>query len=118
MFILFDFVIHNPKHPETKTNLAFLDVAAGHFSRLELASEGAFPCLILSEFTHIARQHVQDIISGKNPSPPDPTTEHNIQKSATLAPNSGHSGDSSVTATVSDSDSYDAAANAYLQYSG
>lgn len=60
LFILFDFVVHNPAHAETRLNLAFLDVAAGHLSSLEVSSGGALPGSLLAEFAHIARQHVQD----------------------------------------------------------
>ncbi|KAL1629747.1 hypothetical protein SLS56_005270 [Neofusicoccum ribis] len=77
LFILFDFVIHNPGHAETKVNLAFLDVAAGHFSRLEFASGGSLPSSLLSEFTHIARQHVQDVASGKRSISPGVMTANN-----------------------------------------
>ncbi|RFU24825.1 hypothetical protein B7463_g11512, partial [Scytalidium lignicola] len=63
LFILFDFVIHNPHHPETKKNLAFLDIVAGYFTRLEFSSEGTLPSALLAEFTHFARQYVQDIQS-------------------------------------------------------
>lgn len=63
LFILFDFVIHNPTHHETKSNLALLDVVAGYFSRLEYATEGSLPSSILAEFSHIARQFVNEIQS-------------------------------------------------------
>ncbi|KAL1982398.1 hypothetical protein VTN96DRAFT_1368 [Rasamsonia emersonii] len=65
LFILFDFVVHNPSHPETNTNLALLDVAAGYFSRLEYATGGSLPSSLLSDFAHIARQFVRDVQSGK-----------------------------------------------------
>ena len=63
LFILFDFVVHNPTHPETKSNLSLLGVAAGYFCRLEYASGGSLPSSLLSEFAHIARQYVQDLES-------------------------------------------------------
>ncbi|KAL1990980.1 hypothetical protein VTN49DRAFT_5484 [Thermomyces lanuginosus] len=63
LFILFDFVVHNPTHPETGTNLALLDVAAGYFSRLEYATGGSLPSSLLSDFSHIARQYVRDVQS-------------------------------------------------------
>jgi len=77
LFILFDLVIHNPTHPETRNNLAFLDVAAGYFSRLEYATGGSLPSSLLSEFAHIARQYVRDVQS-RLPGP---------LASATAAPN-------------------------------
>ncbi|PYH69236.1 Zn(II)2Cys6 transcription factor [Aspergillus vadensis CBS 113365] len=60
LFILFDFVIHNPMHPETPNNLSLLDVAAGHFSLLEYKSGGFVPASLLTEFAHIARQYIRD----------------------------------------------------------
>ncbi|BDD59561.1 hypothetical protein MAP00_004757 [Monascus purpureus] len=60
LFILFDFVIHNPFHPETSTNLALLGVAVGHFSRLDYATRGSLPCSILSDFAHLAHHFVRD----------------------------------------------------------
>lgn len=63
LFILFDFVVHNPNHRETRSNLALLDVAAGYFSRLEYATGGSLPSSLLSDFAHIARQFVRDVQS-------------------------------------------------------
>ncbi|CAG8905862.1 unnamed protein product [Penicillium egyptiacum] len=60
LFILFDFVIHNPTHPETRNNLSLLDVVAGHFSLLDYKSGGFLPASLLTEFAHIARQYVKD----------------------------------------------------------
>ena len=64
LFILFDFVVHNPTHPDTKSNLPLLGIVAGYFCRVELASAGALQSSLLSEFAHIARDYVQDIESG------------------------------------------------------
>lgn len=61
LFILFDLVIHNPTHPETNNNLALLDVASGHFSRIEYATSGTLPGSLVSEFAHIARDFVRDV---------------------------------------------------------
>lgn len=59
LFILFDFVVHNPSHPETQSNLSLLGIAAGYFYRLEYASGGSLPSSLLSDFAHIAWQYVQ-----------------------------------------------------------
>ncbi|KAB8273783.1 cytochrome P450 [Aspergillus minisclerotigenes] len=67
LFLLFDFVIHNPTHSETKTNLAMLDIVSGHFALVEHASNGSLPCSLVSEFAHIARQHVRDVNGGRGP---------------------------------------------------
>lgn len=61
MFILFDFVVHNPRHVETKDNLSLLEVAAGHFSLQEYKSKGAMPSSLAGEFAHIARQYVRGV---------------------------------------------------------
>ncbi|KAE8394952.1 hypothetical protein BDV23DRAFT_178941 [Aspergillus alliaceus] len=61
LFILFNFVIHNPTHPETRNNLSLLDVAAGHFSLFDYKSGGFIPASLLTEFAHIARQYVKDL---------------------------------------------------------
>jgi hypothetical protein len=58
VFVLFDFVIHNPAHRETESNIAFLDQAAAYFSQLDYASKGALPGSIISSFAGIARQYI------------------------------------------------------------
>lgn len=73
LMILFDLVIHNPNHPETSLSLALLDIAGGHFSRLEFASKGALPGSLISEFAHIARQYVSDIRAPKERREPAPS---------------------------------------------
>lgn len=61
--MLFDSVVHNPRQPETYSNLALLDMAAGHFSRLEYCSNGTLPGSLISEFSHVARTYVNGIQS-------------------------------------------------------
>ncbi|KAI2777467.1 hypothetical protein F4815DRAFT_480894 [Daldinia loculata] len=61
LFVLFDLVVTNPKHAETATNLALLDMGGGHFSRLEYASGGGLPGSLIGEFAHIAREYVNTI---------------------------------------------------------
>lgn len=58
LMILFDLVVHNPDHPETSFSLALLDIASGHFSRLEFASNGTLPGSLVAQFAHLARQYV------------------------------------------------------------
>ncbi|KAF2994322.1 hypothetical protein E8E14_001319 [Neopestalotiopsis sp. 37M] len=57
-FTLFDLVINNSSHPGTAGNLALLNIAGGHFSRIEYASDGHLPGSLIAEFTHIAREYV------------------------------------------------------------
>ncbi|PYH42889.1 fungal specific transcription factor domain-containing protein [Aspergillus saccharolyticus JOP 1030-1] len=66
LMILFDLVVHNPTHAETGLSLALLDMAGGHFSRIEYASKGALPGSLVAEFAHLARQYVSDVRSGKS----------------------------------------------------
>ncbi|KAF6518502.1 hypothetical protein HZS61_002580 [Fusarium oxysporum f. sp. conglutinans] len=61
LFVLFDQVISNPKSPDTRSNLALLDIAGGHFARIEFASGGSLPCSLISEFTYIAREYVNQL---------------------------------------------------------
>ncbi|KAJ5960261.1 uncharacterized protein N7479_007411 [Penicillium vulpinum] len=58
LMILFDLVVHNPEHPEASLSLALLDIASGHFSRLEFASNGTLPGSLVAQFAHLARQYV------------------------------------------------------------
>ncbi|KAF4831481.1 putative transcriptional regulatory protein [Colletotrichum tropicale] len=60
-FVLFDLVIHNPRQQQATSNLALLDIAAGHASQLEYVSEGAIPGSIIGEFVHIARTYVGEV---------------------------------------------------------
>ncbi|EHA28163.1 hypothetical protein ASPNIDRAFT_43524 [Aspergillus niger ATCC 1015] len=61
LFVIFDFVIHNPLHKETATNISFLDIAAGYFSRWEISKKDSLPASSVAEFSHIARQFVRDV---------------------------------------------------------
>ncbi|KAM9875304.1 hypothetical protein VDGE_00668 [Verticillium dahliae] len=60
LFVVFDFVIHSPLHVNTPSHLALLDMAGGHFSRIEYRSQGYLPGSLISEFAHIARDYVND----------------------------------------------------------
>jgi hypothetical protein len=42
-----------------------MDIASGHFSRIEYASNGSLPGSLISEFTHIAREYVNAVSLGK-----------------------------------------------------
>ncbi|RNJ52781.1 hypothetical protein D7B24_002890 [Verticillium nonalfalfae] len=49
-----------PLHVNTPSHLALLDMAGGHFSRIEYRSQGYLPGSLISEFAHIAREYVND----------------------------------------------------------
>ena len=66
LFILFDFVVHNPFHPETSTNVNSLEIAGSYFNRLEYATKGSLPCSLVAEFTFIARQFVHEVQSSNS----------------------------------------------------
>ncbi|KAH7308924.1 hypothetical protein B0I35DRAFT_440994 [Stachybotrys elegans] len=59
MFIIFDFVIHNPLHAETRKNLSYLDIVAAHYARLDLLAQGTIHDAKVVEFTSIARLYVE-----------------------------------------------------------
>jgi len=61
MFIVFDFVIHNPLHAETKKNLSYLDIVAAHYARLDLLAQGTIHDAKVAEFTSIARLYVETL---------------------------------------------------------
>lgn len=89
LFILFDFIVQNPHHADTRSNLTLLDIASGHFSQLEHVSAGSLPGNHLSEFAHIARRYVQEL-PAPAPSPAGPgmgqptTTLEFTQRDASL----------------------------------
>ncbi|KKZ64815.1 hypothetical protein EMCG_09286 [[Emmonsia] crescens] len=57
LFILFDLIIHNPFHRESRTNMSLLDSAAGYFVLIGNASNQEVPGNIVLEFAHIAREY-------------------------------------------------------------
>jgi hypothetical protein len=61
MFIVFDFVVHNPLHAETRKNLSYLDIIAAHYARLDLLAQGTFHEAKVAEFTSIARLYVESL---------------------------------------------------------
>ena len=74
LFVVFDFVIHNPIHSETERNLLLLDQVAGYFTLLDHASRGTLPGSIMSEFVGIARQYVAQVRQKE----PTATSRHTI----------------------------------------
>ncbi|EAW15389.1 uncharacterized protein NFIA_047240 [Aspergillus fischeri NRRL 181] len=85
LMILFDLVIHNPQHPETNLSLALLDIASGHFSRIEVASKAALPGSLIAEFAHLARQYVSDIRGARDRQRAGATAEQRSAEAATNA---------------------------------
>lgn len=63
-FILFDFIIHDPTHDKTRSNLSLLGIAAGYFCSLEYASGGALQTSLLSDIAHIARDYIHNVDRG------------------------------------------------------
>lgn len=61
LFVLFDFVIHNPHHARTEENIALLDAASRYFGVIDSASKGALPGGIISEFAGIAGRYVSSV---------------------------------------------------------
>lgn len=63
VFILFDFIVHNPLHPETKQNLSLLGAASGYFCRLEYTSDGKIQSRDVTVLVDIATQYIRDVES-------------------------------------------------------
>lgn len=63
VFIIFDFVIHNPGHKETPHNINLLDTAAEFFGQIDYASQEVLPGDVISRFTGIAREYVVNLSS-------------------------------------------------------
>ncbi|KAF4435193.1 transcriptional regulatory [Fusarium acutatum] len=55
MFTVFDFVMHNPLHAETRKNLSYLDIVAAHYARFDLLAQVTIHDAKVAEFTSIAR---------------------------------------------------------------
>ncbi|KAG5807522.1 hypothetical protein H9Q74_010699 [Fusarium xylarioides] len=94
LFLLFDHVISNPKSPDTRSNLALLNIAGGHFSRLEFASGGTLPGSLISEFTYIAREYInqcdnQDSLKGAQNM--IPSVDHNTSVEESWTSGASHS---------------------------
>lgn len=73
LFVIFDLVLSYPNHRETNSNLALLDVAGGHFSRIEYASAGWLPGSLITEFSYIAREYINSCRNNDGPSVPSNT---------------------------------------------
>ncbi|KAL2280067.1 hypothetical protein FJTKL_13010 [Diaporthe vaccinii] len=88
LLVVFDVVISYPKHPETNTNLALLDVRGGHFSRIEYASDGWLPGSLLTQFSQIAREYVSrgKTNDGSSVPPGRPHTERVASRSSGKVP--------------------------------
>ncbi|POS78196.1 hypothetical protein DHEL01_v203412 [Diaporthe helianthi] len=94
LLVVFDVVISHPRHPETNTNLALLDVGGGHFSRIEYASSGWLPGSLLTQFSQIAREYVSkgktnDSGSSSSVPPSRPQPEMVTSTSAAKVPQPG-----------------------------
>lgn len=51
-------------------------MAAGHFSRIEYLSKGSLPGSLISEFAHIARDHVSRVQHGDTINRPQDQQQH------------------------------------------
>jgi hypothetical protein len=66
LFILFDFVVHNPRHRDTQENLVLLDTAAAHFRLIDTTSHGIIPGNTIAEFAGIARKYATTSIQASS----------------------------------------------------
>lgn len=75
LFVIFDLVLSYPNHRETNSNLALLDVAGGHFGRIEYASGGWLPGSLITEFSYIAREYINSCRGSDGPGVPSNTPQ-------------------------------------------
>lgn len=61
LFLLFDFVIEYPGHPETKKNLSYMQIVASYFVRLQYSTNIGVYGTIPSEFFQIAAKFIEDM---------------------------------------------------------
>ncbi|KAI5918472.1 hypothetical protein F4810DRAFT_573631 [Camillea tinctor] len=97
LFVIFDLVLTYPRHTETNSNLALLDIAGGHFSRIEYASNGYLPGSLITEFSYIAREYVNSLNNNNS----NDNRPQNAEKSAvvTTVPSSSPSGAPTATSS-------------------
>jgi len=90
LFILFDFVIHNPTHSDTEDNLVLLDVAGKHFRHLDSVSSGMLPGNTISEFAGIAQRYVNKFRGDRSGSEfaedHTPSTDESVPSSQNATP--------------------------------
>ncbi|CEL00967.1 hypothetical protein ASPCAL00559 [Aspergillus calidoustus] len=72
-FILFDFIVHHPAHPDTTATLSLLSAVAAYFCHLDYASGGMMPVSLLSDMASIARDYIRDSSNYSKSSPGDRT---------------------------------------------
>ncbi|KIW31163.1 uncharacterized protein PV07_02832 [Cladophialophora immunda] len=70
---LFIHILQNPDLPTVPTDLALLEVGAGHFARLEFATESEVPIVFAKEVAALARQAVKNHKAFPQPSFGQPT---------------------------------------------
>ncbi|KAG4268331.1 hypothetical protein FPRO04_14799, partial [Fusarium proliferatum] len=61
LFLLFDFAIEHPSHPETRKNLSYMQMVASYFTRLQYLTKNGAYGTIPTEFFQIAARFVEDM---------------------------------------------------------
>jgi hypothetical protein len=109
LFILFDFVVHNPHHRDTQENLVLLDRAVVHFRLIDTASHGIIPGNTIAEFAGIARKYATSLKQDSSVSRPrEPQTSNPsmaLGPQTTLLPVSGDFGFTTLQLTAVSSNS-------------
>jgi hypothetical protein len=72
-FILFDFIVHHPAHPDTTATLSLLSAVAAYFCHLDYTSGGMMPVSLLSDMASIARDYIRDSSNYSKSRPGDRT---------------------------------------------
>src|SRR5690348_2448211 len=53
---LFIYILQNPRHPRVQSDLALMDVGAGHFARLQVATDSEISVDFVKEMAALARE--------------------------------------------------------------
>lgn len=93
MFILFDFVVHNPRHQETRRNVSYLDIVAAHFNRLEWISDGWIRGVTVAEFAAVARQYVDNLMTNNENTSDNPMSGIRQRLGSNADGNDNHTSD-------------------------
>lgn len=78
---LFIYILQNPDHPNVNSDVALMDIGAGHFARLEFATDSQISVPFAKEVAALARDVVSraKVDSLKNPKEAMNTTPGNVK---------------------------------------
>jgi hypothetical protein len=59
LFNLFIYILQSPNHPNVRSDVAIMDICAGHFARLEFATDSEISIPLVRELAALARDVVR-----------------------------------------------------------